>query len=451
MRSPATRRARGLPALRAALDDGPAWRLFAAVALPLLVVYLATASYAMPQSPDPVAAAMPARQLAEHGTLSLDGDTDDNPWLVETGGRVVSNRQPGVILWGVPFYALAPGDSSGPLPLGPAGVAAAASAALAMGVLALALRRVAPGSTAAAAAGVAGLATATWTVSADGLWPHGPAQLWLALALVAVGAERHVHAGLAYAAALLTRPNTAVMAAVSGLYLSWTRRSVRPALLVGAASGLGLAALVAYNTVVFGEPSISGGYPDDFTDRLTAMTVRTYAENVVGTLVSPGRGVLVLSPFLLVLVPGLRSAWRAAPDWVRASALAGLVYMALHLRMNRFWGGTNFFSYRYPIEALTLAAPLLVLAWRQWAARTPRRRRWMATAVAASVAVHALGAVYFTAPLSPRSPWTQPSIVPVVGAAGPWVVGAAAVAVLAVWAVAGRVRGGSRAGCAPSR
>lgn len=425
---------------RREIERAPAWQLFLVVVGPLLVVYLATATYGLPQSPDPRAAALPAWQLAERGTLYLDAYAGDNPWLVETRGRVASNRQPGVIGWAVPFYALAPGGGgAGTPPMGPAGVAAAVSAALAMGVLAVVLARVVPSTTAVAGAYVAGLATATWTVSADALWPHGPAQLALALGMLGLAGRLHAQAGLAFGAALLIRPNTAVVAAVTGLYAAWRKRSPRPAIAVGLGSGVGLAALVAYNALMFGEPSIAGGYPDDFTDRLATMTLWTYVENVVGTLVSPGRGVLVLSPFLLVLAPGLVAAWRAAPDWVRGSALAGLVYMALHLRMNRFWGGTNFFSYRYPLEALTLAAPLLALAWRQWASRTPRRRWWFTTTLAASVAVHALGALQFTAPLSPRSPWREPALREIVTTGeGPLLAVIAVLAVAVVALVAGR-------------
>lgn len=444
MSAPVSRVRRALPAVRGVLDTASAWQVFGAVAGPLLVLYLATASYGLPQSPDPVATALPAWRLAEHGTMALDEYAGENPWLVDTGERVVSNRQPGVIAWGVPFYLLIPTTSGDEPPMAPAGAAGAVAAALAMGVLALVLRRLIAPPAAVAGALVAGLATATWTVSADGLWPHGPTQLWLALGMLASAAGHHARAGLAWAAALLTRPNAAVVAAVTGLYASWRQRSVRPALLVGAVSGLGLLALIAYNTVVFDAPSISGGYPSDFTDRLTGMSVRTYGENVLGTLVSPGRGILVLSPFLLLLLPGLRAGWRAAPAWTRGSALAGLLYLALHLRMNRFWGGTNFFSYRYPLETLTLAAPLLVLAWREWTARTARRRRWLATAVAASIGMHALGAVYFTAPLQPRSPWTEPAIVPVAADAGPLAVGAVLLAVVGAWFAAGRVGGYGR-------
>jgi len=439
--APVSRVRRALPAVRGALDAASTWQVFGAVAGPLLVLYLATASYGLPQSPDPVATALPAWQLAQHGTIALDEYAGENPWLVETGDRVVSNRQPGVIAWGVPFYLLIPTTSGDEPPMAPAGAAGAVAAALAMGVLALVLRRLIAPAAAMAGALVAGLATATWTVSADGLWPHGPTQLWLALGMLASAAGHHARSGLAWAAALLTRPNAAVVAAVTGLYASWRQRSVRPAMLVGAVSGAGLLALIAYNAVVFDAPSISGGYPSDFTDRLAGMSLRTYGENVLGTLVSPGRGILVLSPFLLLLVPGLRAGWRAAPDWARGSALAGLLYLALHLRMNRFWGGTNFFSYRYPLESLTLAAPLLVLAWREWTARTARRRRWLATAVAASIGMHALGAVYFTAPLEPRSPWTEPAILPVAADAGPLAVGAVLLAVVGVWFAAGRAGG----------
>ncbi|MDH3539542.1 MAG: hypothetical protein OEP52_06080, partial [Acidimicrobiia bacterium] len=37
----------------------------------------------------------------------------------------------------------------------------------------------------------------------------------------------------------------------------------------------------------------------------------------------------------------------------------------IHLRLNRYWGGYSF-NYRYPLEPLTVAAPLLYLSWQAW-------------------------------------------------------------------------------------
>jgi len=37
--------------------------------------------------------------------------------------------------------------------------------------------------------------------------------------------------------------------------------------------------------------------------------------------------------------------------------------LAIQITGNYFAGGGGFYSYRYPIETLTLCAPLLVLCW----------------------------------------------------------------------------------------
>src|SRR5690606_23966928 len=67
------------------------------------------------------------------------------------------------------------------------------------------------------AAGVLGLATTTWAVSGTQLFPHGPDQLVLVLAMIALAAGRSWGAGLAFAAAVLIRPPLAVVAAAVGL------------------------------------------------------------------------------------------------------------------------------------------------------------------------------------------------------------------------------------------
>lgn len=391
---------------RGRVDQYPLRWSCAFVFFPLLAVYLATATYDGLQSPDPLAAAIPAWQLATHGTLDLDAFEGLLPWFVQGQDHVVSDRMPGIIFFGVPFYWLLPTSASG-LTLGPAAVAAATASAGAVTVLHGLLRRLVPTSTALAAALVAGLATATWTVSADGLWPHGPNQLWLATTLVFLAAGGWSVSGLCLGLAVVTRPHTAFVAAVAGLYASWRRRSLKPAILIGVVSLAGVVVVVAYHNLMFGEPSLLGGYAQREAALLPPSGLFEYAQGLAGTLVSPDRGVLVLSPFLVLLLPGLRRAWRVAPDWVRAGALSGVVYMLVQLALNRFSGGHNFYSYRLPLEMLTLSAPLLVLAWREWTAQTAPRRRAFDVLVCVSLLTHTLGALYWTPTFDERSPWTN--------------------------------------------
>lgn len=63
--------------------------------------------------------------------------------------------------------------------------------------------------------------------------------------------------------------------------------------------------------------------------------------------------------------------------------------MLVHLWLNRQSGGLAH-NYRYPLAMLTLAAPLLLLAYREWVARSGSRvKRYFATAVVLSVTIQA--------------------------------------------------------------
>lgn len=360
----------------------------------LSLVYLATATYDTRQSVDAIAAAFPAWTLATDGSLDLRALVGPDPiWFVDTDWGVVSNRAVGIILFAVPVYWVAQLFTEAPT-LVPAAVAAALATAGGIAILHLAFRRLVPPTAAVAAALVAGLATGSWAVSADALWPHGIGQLWLALAVLLTAAERPWSTGLAYAAGVLTRPVVVVAAAVAATVQSWARRSWNPALAVGVLTSLALLGVAGYHGFVFGEPSLTGGYANDFDGTFWSMGALEYGRNLAFTLVSH-RGVFLWSPFLLWLVPGLRTAWRVAPTWVRSAALGGLVYMVVHLRLNRYTGGDAFWGYRYPLEALTMAAPLLLLSYREWTATTPQRRRFFAKLVVLSVVFQGAGAAFY--------------------------------------------------------
>ncbi len=379
---------RRVQAGKAGVDSLPARATFLLVLVPLLVIYLPTMSRDE-QNIDSIAAAAPAWRFATHADLDLD-QFAGLPWIIETEDGFRSNRQPGVIGFGVPFYVGSNPDLPGPLPpLTPAAVAGAVSAALAMAVLHVAFRRLASPSVAVIAALIGGTATATWRISADQLWPHGPAQLWLALAVVGLAAGRYLGGGLALGLAILTRPVTAVVAAATGLAHAALLRRPRPVVLVGAGAFLGLFFLMAYNQLVFDSftPTTSA-YGDQFTSQVRARGIGGYLANLAGFFVHPANSLFLWSPFLLVLVFGLVGAWRAAPPWVRSAAIAGAVYLLVHAALNRQSGGLQR-NYRYPLEMLTLAAPLLLLAYQRLVAGSPRLQRVFGAAVVVSIIIQA--------------------------------------------------------------
>jgi alpha-1,2-mannosyltransferase len=374
-----------------------------------------------PNHIDPFTNRVTAWSLGTRGTFILDDHvhlTDPDyygnlAWIVPTdegGDRAASQYPPGAALLAAPLYAVWPDDArlqslSGlnrpdvaPVellipPIAPAAITASLAVAVAIGLLGLAFRRLtdAPG-VALAGAYVAGLGTSAWSVAADRLWQHGPAMLWIALALVLT--TRHVvGSGFAWGAAVLTRPPIAVIAAATGLYRGWKERSIRPAILTGIGALVGVGLFLAYNQAVFGSFSISAGYGTTFQDRALDGDLTGYAKNVFLGVFSASRGFLIWSPFLVVLIPGLPPAWRAAPSWVRGSAIGGLLYLLIQYKANRFSGGSGFYSYRYPLETLTAAAPLLFLSFKEWVAPRPRASRVFVALAIASVVIHAVGAV----------------------------------------------------------
>lgn len=163
------------------------------------------------------------------------------------------------------------------------------------------------------------------------------------------------------------------------------QRDLKQVLRIGAGSTLGLAGLLWFNWWLWGEVSVTGGYGSGFTGRFLDPEAMGFAENVVRAFVDPTHGLIVFSPFLLVLVPGLRRAWRATPAWAKGAAIGGALYLLIQFKANRFSGGDGFTGYRYPLEALTAVAMLLFLAYRWWVAKRPMMVRLFWACVGAAV------------------------------------------------------------------
>jgi hypothetical protein len=190
--------------------------------------------------------------------------------------------------------------------------------------------------------------------------------MWIALAIFLVARSQLGWAGLAFGAAVLTRPHLAFVAAALGLFLVVARRSIVPALKIGAGSLFGLGGLLWYNWWVWGAAGVSGGYGESAANKVLSQDYLSYFQNIAGAALDPTRGLLPYSPFLLLLIPGLREAWRYSPDWAKGASIGGIVYLLVQLKANRFSGGSGFVGYRYPLEALTASAVLLFGSYRQW-------------------------------------------------------------------------------------
>ena len=370
------------------------WSVFSC----LTVVYLLTAHWYGIANVDSTAAAWPAWTYAHTGSFFLDAGPSPlppNPWFQDTGTHVVSNRMPGVVLAGVPAQILlAP---LGTHPLTAATLTAVVVTAVAMANLALLLRRLDMSTPRAmAVTGAVALGTGVWSNAAGELWTHGPDLLWLTCAMLALSSRRYWLVGLALAPAVLTRPHLALVAAVVGVGMSVSHRSLGPALKVGLPSAAAVLALVGWNDIMFGAPSLDGGY-GYAVSRATSTSASShlpFLESAAGTLVSPLRGALIFSPFLLVAAVCAVSELRARAAWPAWCAAGGTLYQLAQWRINAFEGGSGYFSYRLPLELLVLCVPLAVLGYQRLAADSPRLRSVTRCLVGFSLATHTVGAFW---------------------------------------------------------
>ena len=377
-------------------------RVLALLFLLIWAVYLATAAYTLNQMNDSRETSIAAWNLGVRGTFDMPADWPEDllRWEVEgVDGQRYTNRFPGPILWGAPFFAVTElvmqrGDPGHPwlLNLAPGGVAAATVTALAMATCFVVFRRLVDRRYAIGAVVALGLGTATWSVAADALWTHGPAMLALALGMLAISSRRHAAGGAAFGAAILARPHLAVVPAVVGIWEGVRARSARPVALVGLTSVLGLVAMTVYSQVMFGTWLPVAGYNPSRIDNVIETSGPVFLERVIFNFAHPVRGILLYTPALLLLLPGLMRAWRVAPAWARSSAVGGVLYFLVQMRANTWHGGYGYFGNRLMLETLVLASPLLLLAFQEFVARSRVRVIAFYLLLAVSIVGHALGA-----------------------------------------------------------
>lgn len=365
-------------------------------------------------SGDSIFYAMTARQLATEGSIDLSDQivlTDPSAdlsgsWLTKGPGGLVSIYPPGTALLAAPFFLLDP-DSPGAITmdnvgttnseitikvtsLTPATVASAAATAAAVAASFFLFGKL--GATRAEAvtgALIFAFATGAWSVSSQRLWAHGPAMMWLIVGMCFREFSCRGLAGLTDLAAVITRPPTAIAGVTRTLMTAVRTRQVRPALQEFAWLVLGVAMVAAYNLALLGSDSPLGGYAT--VSRISDPDVGWWITNMAGALLDPERGVLIVSPFVLLLLGGLPTAWRSADPWVKDAALGGLVYFLLHNLSHDFRGGDGYFGYRYPLEAVAVSVPLLFCSYQSWVRGHRFRVAILFIGVVVSVLLQAFG------------------------------------------------------------
>lgn len=233
--------------------------------------------------------------------------------------------------------------------------------------------------------------TNTWMISSQALWQHGTGELLIALALLLVISQtsplRTALLGAVCVLMAANRPPDALIAGAMVLFIVWSRGRHALWLLAGAA--VPLAALLYYNLNFIGH--VGGGYA--LAKPHNNNFFQLDWSGVPGLLVSPTRGLLVFSPFLVFIPVGLMQRLRAPRTKGLAVALGVAVVAQVLLYSQADWRagvswGPRWLTDMLPILVWMLAPAPLVLR--------PLARGLLILAMLASVGVQAIGAFWYT-------------------------------------------------------
>ncbi len=246
--------------------------------------------------------------------------------------------------------------------------------------------------------------TTTWVIGSQALWQHGLAELLLTGALLLVTgpctAPRALAVGLLCGLLAANRPPDALLAAAVGLYaLRWSaprddrgqrgQRAHRGRLLLVAGAALPAGLVLLYNLGIAG--NLAGGYG---IPRRGEFFAQGLLSGLAGLLVSPARGLLVFSPFLLFLPLGLWLGLRhGAAGRGLTLLLAGAAAVQLLFYAKADWRAGACWGPRWPTDLLP------ILLWMLAPAAAVLRgagRALLVLTIGAAVAIEAVGAFWYT-------------------------------------------------------
>ncbi|HXH38061.1 MAG TPA: hypothetical protein VNN08_05510 [Thermoanaerobaculia bacterium] len=264
-------------------------------------------------------------------------------------------------------------------------------AALSASLLYLLLRRRAKAQTALLLTLAYAFGTTTWVISSQALWQQGMAELLVIGALLLLTAPctapRALAAGLLLGLIAGNRPPDVILGAALGIYgLLWAGR--RRAALLSAAAALPMVVVLLYNLHVAGR--VEGGYGVIGHASFFRHDLLT---GVGGLLISPTKGLLVFSPFLLFLVLAWRHLPRGGDERRLTLAMSIAVVIQIVLYAKADWRGGLSWGPRYMTDLLPFLMWMLVPVV---AALRGIGRVCFLIAVGVSVVIEAIGAFSYS-------------------------------------------------------
>lgn len=232
---------------------------------------------------------------------------------------------------------------------------------------------------------VLAFASPAWSTASRGLWQHGPAMLFLTLALWVWLGARPFALGLCLAAAFTCRPTTAIPIAVICLAMAKSPSERRHLAWVGLGATVVAAPWLVVNHSMWGQ-----WLPPYYLPSRLEGNGAVFAEALLGNLVSAGRGLLIFCPIIALISKGVRR------DVLSAVAISVLVLHWLAIsRFPHWWAGHSFGP-----RLFTELTPFWVLLLVPWLDTLFVQRRWWrvpglvtAALIACTAAIHARGAL----------------------------------------------------------
>ncbi|HJU05974.1 MAG TPA: hypothetical protein VJ692_12560 [Nitrospiraceae bacterium] len=377
---------------------------------PLLLFLASVLLYSLPAPGLGSGDTTPARYLPF--SLVHEHDFDLDEFTFTSGGRryfieqmkdhVVSSYPPWAAVLATPVYLVPILSGVGPeSPLVADLEKRSATLITACSVLVLlfALRRVTSEWQAWAIAVIYAFGTSSFSVSSQALWQHGSSQLFLSLAIYCLirGLKEprfSVLAVLPLGAAVICRPLDVVMAVPIVMYLFHDRRAHAIGILLAGIPAVAL--FMAYNTVYFGSPFITGFggtivSPSSFVDTQLSWFNTPLLEGLLGILASPGRGLLMYSPIFVFSFVGMVMVWKNPGNHLFKYLSLGVVLLLLPIATIGHWWGGHCYGPRLLADATPILCLLLVPAFELF-----KQQTWLKSLAvcltAFSIGMHALGA-----------------------------------------------------------
>jgi hypothetical protein len=171
----------------------------------------------------------------------------------------------------------------------------------------------------------------------------------------AVSARTASIAGLLLGLATFVRPTNvlAIFAYAVAVLVRDGKLALRTAIVLGATSGIGVAALLTHNTLLFGSP-LEFGYPTAAEGAKRLNTFDTpLLTGVYGFLLSPGKSVFVFAPPVILALAGLRRLWVRERGMATLAVLFPLIYLFFYAHYTQ-WEGGYCVGPRYMVPSIVL-------------------------------------------------------------------------------------------------